>query len=275
MFELNGAAFYEAVTEVRRIRTILQSNVQNMDQRVDDVIRERFGNSLNGLQEALQVIGARLAMLTAHQLGQRLAELSDGLTYAEMSTSIDLIEGRVRDELTFVQMFVIPQNQAQLFGGADFLLGQPTADRFPSAWFDCEEAAKCLVLGRPTACVFHCMKMLEIAIKALSARLEIPDPIKPVEKNWGKMLGKIKEALDAKFPSSARMPNSEGSWLERIYASLDAVKNPWRNATMHVENVYTEAEANHILQCVAVLLQNMAQQFDENGADVGTPDLIG
>ncbi len=82
------------------------------------------------------------------------------------------------------------------------------------------------------------------------------------------MLGEIRKKIDEMHPRSKRLPGTEGAFLEDIYASLDAVKNPWRNATMHVESVYTEEESRHILSCTATLLQKMAGGFDENGNGV-------
>jgi hypothetical protein len=106
------------------------------------------------------------------------------------------------------------------------------------------------------------MRMLEIAIRAIAKRLSIDDPIKPAHKNWSVVLKVIKEKLDTLDRGN------EKEFLLGIYALLEAVRNPWRNATMHVEQVYTEAEARHILQSTAILLQKMAIVFDENGSSI-------
>jgi hypothetical protein len=53
--------------------------------------------------------------------------------------------------------------------------------------------------------------------------------------------------------------------FEALYASLDAVKNPWRNATMHVENKYTDDEAEHIFVAVKGVMMKLASRCDENG----------
>jgi hypothetical protein len=114
--------------------------------------------------------------------------------------------------------------------------------------------------------------MLEIAIGAISKRLRIPDPTK-ADRSWGNMLKAIKARMDELHPQKSRTGSCEGSRLEQIYVSLDAVKNPWRNGTMHVESVYTEEEARHILVCASHLLDKMAQIFDQNGDDVSAPTL--
>lgn len=56
--------------------------------------------------------------------------------------------------------------------------------------------------------------------------------------------------------------------MEALYATLDAVKNPWRNEAMHVEGVYTDAEARLIFINTLAFIQKMATAFDENGKDV-------
>lgn len=61
------------------------------------------------------------------------------------------------------------------------------------------------------------------------------------------------------------MPGSEGAEFEALYANLDAVRNPWRNATMHVETIYAPHEALHILRCSAFFMSKLNTLCDENG----------
>src|SRR3546814_19731120 len=89
---------------------------------------------------------------------------------------------------------------------------------------DLEEASKCIAMGRHTASVFHSMRMLEIAIKALAKRLGIEDPTKPAEKNWAFILNSIRKRIDELWPPKGRVSESEGaafeigraSWRERV-----------------------------------------------------------
>lgn len=273
MLEINGKPFLGAATELRAI-TIFLAGVP--DQTADIATNDRafLLGHVERMTGAIETIGARSALASATRLRESLKDATAKVTYHDTVKALTDIESRFADHLDDIKIFMIGSDQAVLFSGADVLLGQPCADRYKAAWFDCEEAAKCLVLGRPTATVFHCMRMLEIALRSLAKRLGIADPTKPAQRNWGVMLGAIKKALDTNFPPSTRTKGSEALLLEKIYASLDAVKNPWRNATMHVEDVYTEAEARHILQCTAALIQLMATGFDEDGADVPLDPLV-
>ena len=60
--------------------------------------------------------------------------------------------------------------EASLYSGRSGVDSEVIA-AFPSARDDLAEAAKCLALGRATAVVFHCMRVLEIALRAVAQTL--------------------------------------------------------------------------------------------------------
>jgi hypothetical protein len=230
--------------------------------------RERMAETVSTMRDHLELIGNPLAYISADKLQQRLRDAEYQMTFAQVRQSLRDIESRFADHLSFVRLFVLRSEQLPLLGSPAELLGEPTAERFRTIWFDCGEAAKCIIVLRPTAAVFHCMRILEIGIRAFAAKLAIPDPVKPAQRNWGVFLGQIKAKIDSTYPASDRMPGSEGAFMEALYATLDAVKNPWRNETMHVEGVYTDAEARFILSNTVAFIQKMATGFDENGVAV-------
>jgi hypothetical protein len=73
------------------------------------------------------------------------------------------------------------------------------------------------------------------------------------------------EGIERKWPTTADRAVGDGALFESLHASLDAVKNPWRNATMHVENKYTDDEAEHIFVAVRGFMTKLASRCDENG----------
>lgn len=275
MLELHAKGFLGAAAEIAKIRQILMG-IDKSDEK-DNVLPPENADNLLPPLEAFHSIAsdvqAKLACISAQRLITALQERPCFVTLGSLALSLQDIESRFADHLGFIRLFVIPEERAILLGGADTLLKSNTASLYTSVWFDCEEAAKCLCLGRPTASVFHTMRILEIAIGAISKRLSIPDPSK-VDRSWGNMLKAIKAEMDIQHPPKNRTTGCEGSLLEQVYVSLDAIKNPWRNGTMHVESVYTEEEARHILVCATHLLDKMALIFDENGEDApsGTLD---
>lgn len=269
MYELPALDFINAVTEIRRLATIIGQFTGAADEQISDVsVRERMGGTIAAMRDHLATIGDKSAWVAADRFHSILVDMQQTLTVSQARQHFHDIESRFADHLTFVRLFVIRSEQLPLLGTATDLLGPETADRFTSMWFDCEEAAKCICVWRPTASVFHCMRMLERAIRAFATKLGIPDPIKPAERNWGTILRTIKNKIDATYPADKRMSGSEGAFMESLYVTLDAVKNPWRNETMHVEGVYADAEARLIFINTLAFIQKMGTAFDENGDDV-------
>lgn len=269
MLEIHAPSFLGAATEIARLRQLLAGVDQSSEK--NDLLAsgtvENVKPKVEIFYQEANKVGARLACVSAERLYDRLMTVPCIVTLTDLANSLKDIESRFADHLEFIKVFVIPEERAILFQGADQLLDAQSASLFPSIWFDCEEAAKCLCLGRPTASVFHTMRMLEIAIASFARRLGIPDPVKATDRSWGIMLKAIREAIDDKFPAKGRLPDTEGAKLEALNVTLDAVKNPWRNSTMHVESIYTVEEAQHILTCAAQVVKKMASIFDEQGND--------
>jgi hypothetical protein len=75
----------------------------------------------------------------------------------------------------------------------------------------------------------------------------------------------VRTGIDTKWPTVASRAAGDGAIFESIYASLDAVKNPWRNETMHPANKYTNEEAEHVFVAVRSFMMKLASRCDENG----------
>jgi hypothetical protein len=268
MLELNALSFMSATTELSNMNQLVRSK----NELASDPLLASSITAVKPMLERFSVeaanVGAKFANISADRLYRLLNTDPCPLTWGQLGTLLSDIESRFADHLRFVKLFVIHDEKLNFFDAGSVLLGEPTASRFPSVLFDVEEASRCLCLARPTACVFHCMRMIEIGVRSLAKKLAIPDPTKPAERNWGVILSAIKAAIDSRYPTSRRMHGSEGAFLEETYVTLDAIKNPWRNATMHVDTVYTEAEAFHILNCSAIFVRKIANVINESGEDV-------
>ena len=138
----------------------------------------------------------------------------------------------------------------------------PSADvslKFPSAVYDLDEAGKCLALERGTAAVFHSMMVVEHILIAINHCLGITTPLVGNDQNWGNILKRIKDEI----ASRSKWP--EKDYFQELYARLDAVKDAWRNSTMHVEKKYTPDEAEEIFRLTLQTLEKAASKMDEQG----------
>jgi HEPN domain-containing protein len=154
---------------------------------------------------------------------------------------------------------------AKLYEPKEPCFGQQVTDKFGSVIYEIDEAAKCLALGRSTASAFHSIRSLEAAIRAISRCLGISDPTKAADRSWFKLLNVIKSEIDRRWPTSSNRLSGDGKFFEEAYGALAAMQNPYRNATMHLDQKYTEEEAKHIFEIVKGFMRKLASRCDENG----------
>jgi hypothetical protein len=216
---------------------------------------------LKKLRTPLIALDAGQSLILLDRIIDSVGDYSKSL----FATKIDELSSRVRDEFSTVKILHIPTDMVRYYEPREPLFGIDFNTRFLSAIFDLDEAAKCIALGRPTAVVFHLMRIMELGVRATARCLDVPDPTKPNQRNWGYVLGEIRKSIEAKWSTVAVREVGDGALFADLYVSLDAVKNPWRNATMHVERTYTEDEAQHILIAVKGFMMKLASRCDENG----------
>lgn len=267
MLKFNTVDFYRASTDLQEFQTMTNYGHLNAAGRGDLLTasnREHLGKLAARLRDHLTVLGANVTVKAAVRLVNILQ--NEKVTWDSVADMIGQLDLRLEDELHTKHLLVLDPREEALFNPQQPLFGLDVESKFRSEGaFEIDEAAKCMSLGRHTAAVFHMMRIMEIGIRAMARCLQVPDPVKPAERNWGIILKKMKDAMDGKWPTMAARITGDGALFENLYASLDAVKNPWRNDTMHVERKYTDEEARHIFEVVRGFMTNLALRCDENG----------
>lgn len=164
-----------------------------------------------------------------------------------------------------IALIIRPEN-AWLLNPPVPLFGVGVNSGFSSLTYEMEEAGKCLALGRSTASVFHLMRIMEGALKAVHNCLGISVALEGANRNWGSILVRIKNDISTRGSRWA-----EKEYFNEVYARLDAIKDAWRNSTMHVENKYTEEEAKIIFEYTRAFMQKIAARMDEAGLPFAVP----
>jgi hypothetical protein len=276
MLELKAASFYGVTSGLLTLRArmgeLIRSEVRDEKDGGITFILENDPVAINFMRQQaselidnLRTLGVSVSLMSATKLWEVVSN-SNGFLWSEASRFSEEIHSRLVDELSLTKVFVLERGKVGLYDPVQPLFGAEVASKYPTdGAFEIDEAAKCLAFGRPTAAVFHLMRTMEIAIRAVARCLQIPDPVRPSERNWGFILSEVKKGIDAKWPTGAGRMSGDGALFESLYASLEAVRNPWRNATMHVENKYTDDEAEHIFVAVRGFMKNLASRCDENG----------
>lgn len=160
---------------------------------------------------------------------------------------------RLTDELEARKVFMIEVEQSPYL--ESHLFSTAVSERFPNAVHDIDEAAKCYALERPTACVFHLMRVTEYGLQAIGKLVRVKDD----RANWDIVIKKIdaelkKEYKDREFKGLA-------DFLASISAHMNAVKIAWRNRVMHVEKKHTMEEAREIYDATRGLMRYLSENI--------------
>jgi hypothetical protein len=171
----------------------------------------------------------------------------------------DEICKRLKDEMQGRLLYSIGLDKQALVTDSD-LFGKQVTVAFPSATFDIEEAGKCLAFERWTACVYHLMRVMEIGLRALRDRLNLSPT---TNRNWEAVLTKCD--LELRKSVAQRSPEwvADDPFFSNATAILRAVKDAWRNPTMHVEKVYTEEQAEDIWNAVKGFTRHLGTKLKE------------
>jgi hypothetical protein len=275
MLELNAEAFFSATTQLRHVTTLIEGlklgathpqpskafgTPVNDAQFLGDVAA-----NCNLLNQSLDALGAQISRMAVDECLSSLAG-AEKPSLDELKGKFDEIGRTIRRELSQRRLLVIASADQDLYQPAKPLFGSDFAAKFPThGAFELDEAAKCLALGRPTAAAFHLMRLLEIGIRTMHLCLGGSGALTGGDRNWGSMLKAMRTSIDTKWPTVASKSHGDGQIFDSLYASFDAVRNPWRNSTMHVELKYTDDEARHIFGAVRGFVIKIAARMDENG----------
>jgi hypothetical protein len=134
--------------------------------------------------------------------------------------------------------------------------GAKVEAQFPSASYDIDEAARCLVLRRPTAVAFHCLRILDLGLRGHALWRGATNPPAQTGQRWRSVIGELRR----------------GGGDSDLLAALDGVRRAWRGAALLVGPKYTEEEAAGILRQVEAFMRCLAELCDEAGEPAGHDD---
>ncbi|MGA2543134.1 MAG: hypothetical protein ABSG78_16410 [Verrucomicrobiota bacterium] len=189
----------------------------------------------------------------------------EGLNVNEVFDRVDNLEKVFLLGMQKIDLIFIPHNRLRFLSESETLFGEQFRVAFPSANHEISEASKAFAAERFTACVFHLMRALERGLRVLASGLGLPDPIKGNDRNWRNMLSAIKAQIDSNNGALRNDANwqRDKDFYEKSYAFLEGVRNPVRNATMHVEADYDEQGAADVLNACSSFLRHLATKLAE------------
>lgn len=217
-----------------------------------------IGGNCVVLAERCDELGLRYSSIRAKRVRDML--LSPPVERDRLLTGLEEVQEMVCDELRAHIFFALPEEDAKYFEDSQF--PPSVLDRFPGAAFDASEAGRCLALERPTACVFHLMRVLEhgLRVVALLVGLEGDRP------NWDPVIKKIDAELKREYKD--RELKGQADFLSNVSSHMHAVKTAWRNRVMHVEKKHIPEEARDIYAATCGLMRYLADNLPATDSEI-------
>lgn len=164
------------------------------------------------------------------------------------------ITSRIRDDCeSRIYFQVSPEDASLLDPNADHF-GLEVRKAFGSTVEDIAEAASCLALERPTACVFHLMRALEAAAVVVANQIGATIADKHGRTlPWGVIASNMKSEIDKMQKGS----DIQIQWY-RAQSFLEVVGRAWRNPSAHPKQTYTIEEAKNVFAATKSFMQELA-----------------
>jgi hypothetical protein len=196
------------------------------------------GGELGSLQRHCE----RLGLVTTLAQIERVKNMIEGqYTHQAMADAITEVATRMIDELKARKIYMVAMERGPYVAGNQFPAS--VGERFPEAISDMDEAARCFAFERPTACIFHLMRVTEYGVNAFAELLGITNHAP----TWEPIIRKIDAELKADYKDRKFKGNQD--FLANSSTHLHAVKVAWRNKTMHVEKINTMEHAKEDIRC--------------------------
>ena len=221
-------------------------------------IQQRLRKTLADLAEACDKLPVSKTVVRQIERGSKEVQLgNDVLNHSTLTRLVDIRMNLVH-ELSDHYYLVIPNQRRGYYHNGGSTFGTVVENAFPDATDDIKAAHRCFALDEWTACVFHLMRGLELALHKWATELGV-DQFSAIElENWKNIL----DAAERRIKAIEQQPKSAAKDQELTYygetiGHFRAIKDAWRNHVAHARATYDEQRTitivNHVREFMTLL----------------------
>jgi len=209
--------------------------------------------------DSIRIISSVFGLKGSESLADEILEEIDEITLTNLSHSLGQLRGILRKELLDKRVLYIPQEAVKWFKN-EKTFGENALSAFPSAMEDIKEAGNCFALDRPTACVFHCMRILEYGLCALANNVGVTFD----KQQWHTIIEKIEhEIKELRKGPQGNEKNDHLQFLCEAAKEFMYFKDGWRNHVTHRRMIYDLSQAASILGHTRLFMSHLATRLHE------------
>lgn len=184
------------------------------------------------------------------------------------------LEKHLENDLDGICFEPIPKDRLQYY---DTTFGSEVDKAFSSARYDVREANICYALGRSTACVFHCMRAAEIALRALcrDRALQFPKGGGIAKQEWGVLVKALDSEntrlvnLPATTWASSEVRDAQLAFYAEAVSIFRGLNEQWRKRVSHSKGDYDDIQAGSIRLRTEEFLGFLAPRISERKKPTG------
>jgi len=246
-----GLKFYKLARVIAQVETAISTLSGNENEQIEGNGRAVQLKRFKRYRALLKVCGLKYSVKSAERTLKLLQRLTPP-SYRNLQSGLQDLHNHIHEELEETKLWRVERPE---FLDRDGLqLGQ----KFRLAHKDAVEAGKCLALGRNTAGVFHLMRVMEIGLRELGDSINDPSLDPKTNPTWEKILGRCDKELAKPYKERSSEWAADGPFFSTATANLRAVKDAWRNPTLHVERFYDEEEARDVWNAARAFMRHLA-----------------
>jgi hypothetical protein len=164
----NFGAFVTLLDEIRSSRGLLLSRDESSR---DDVLDGPDREHVKGILKVLRTAAKNGGLSTMFATTQHALAGIDRMTYRQAMERFTQLEENYTYDAERRRFWLIAEHKAEFFGST---FGGDVDIAFPDAAPEVREAHCCLAVARNTACVFHLMRAVEHAMRAIAMATGAP-----------------------------------------------------------------------------------------------------
>jgi hypothetical protein len=245
LLETNAEAFWRLSSVIGQLFIRLENR------QVSENMMSIAARSLGEFDRELPKLSLKLASKQMARIKVALiGEEHERKPMSDIGPMLKDLHQRICDDLDGRVFLFMPEAAVPYYQPETPLFGDEVESKFPQASEDIAEAGKCLALGRPTAAIFHLMRVMEIGTQTFGDKLGVT---LASEKNWQNILNEVNKSIKAMDPKASQT---------KAYAAASShlynVKLAWRNEVMHPKQTYTPDEAVTVFSSVGAFMRDLA-----------------
>jgi hypothetical protein len=185
-----------------------------------------------------------------------IANYADGIAHLLGEAAI-----RIKEELGQRCFVMALPDRYGLYQGGESAFGASVIGAFPSAATDIKAAAECCAIGQSIACIFHCMRVLEYGLRALSADVGLTFDIQ----QWHNIIDQIESKIrdESRTLPRGAPKNERLQFLSEAAKEFFYFKEGWRNHVSHGRGAYDDQQSLDILNHTRAFMAHLSTRLSE------------